>query len=639
MSEAEKLKRAQYKRRRRLWIIALSTVLAVFFIVALISTAVYYRMNKTFYIDYTEQGTVDYKVNLKDNGFFDEDFIAGNQGYIASLIENFEADFVYKLLMQVNNVNYEYSYKVDAQVVITDLDYNVPLYQPVFELIPEAKYTANGGSNLSVSEKVVIDYNQYNSLANSFLDTYDISNTSSMLIVRLHVNVISVCEEFDGDNNNEYVTALEIPLATKTLNAAVTTSAPMGETKILACTKGTMKNVAQGISVSFTVATVLLGIGVIVFSYVTRNKDINYTIKVKKLVNAYRSYIQQLTNGFDEDGYQVLMISSFNEMLDLRDTLQLPILMNENEDKTCTRFVIPTDSKLLYTFEIKVEDYDEIYGIGKVEDEDLDLYEAEEEALAVEEEEAPAEAEEAPVEEAEEEALAVEEAPEEEEKEPAEEEAPAEAEEAPEEEAEEEAEESAEDSEDEAEEFAADDVDEIAFIEEVAEEIGVSAVEAKKRIRFNYSFLAKLTLAKHEQKEYYKQLLEFLSGYSVKYARSWKKERVYKGRQVFAVLIFRGNTLGVALALDPKDYEGSKYRFKDISAVKRYEKTPMLMKLTSDRKLKHTKELLRAMFAKAGIATVDNSNYKPEKIVTRTRKQLLKQGLIKTNVPIDEIKD
>ena len=31
--------------------------------------------------------------------------------------------------------------------------------------------------------------------------------------------------------------------------------------------------------------------------------------------------------------------------------------MHENEDKTCTKFIIPTDSKLLYIYEIKVEGY------------------------------------------------------------------------------------------------------------------------------------------------------------------------------------------------------------------------------------------------------------------------------------------
>ena len=35
--------------------------------------------------------------------------------------------------------------------------------------------------------------------------------------------------------------------------------------------------------------------------------------------------------------------------------------MTENRDETMTRFLIPTSTKLLYCYEIKVDNYDEIY--------------------------------------------------------------------------------------------------------------------------------------------------------------------------------------------------------------------------------------------------------------------------------------
>jgi hypothetical protein len=53
------------------------------------------------------------------------------------------------------------------------------------------------------------------------------------------------------------------------------------------------------------------------------------------------------------------MVNKFEEMLEIRDTIQAPILMYENEDHTCAKFMIPTDSKLLYVYEIKVEGYED----------------------------------------------------------------------------------------------------------------------------------------------------------------------------------------------------------------------------------------------------------------------------------------
>ena len=104
-------------------------------------------------------------------------------------------------------------------------------------------------------------------------------------------------------------------------------------------------------------------------------------------------------------------------------------------------------------------------------------------------------------------------------------------------------------------------------------------------------------------------------------------------------MIFKGKTLAVALALNPQDYKNSKYKFTDLSVTKRYEKTPMLIKITSDKKLSQILELLEIEFLNADIKKSANPDFKPEKIKTKTRKQLVKEGLIKTNVPLEEIED
>jgi hypothetical protein len=88
---------------------------------------------------------------------------------------------------------------------------------------------------------------------------------------------------------------------------------------------------------------------------------------------------------FNEEGYQIVMIKTFNEMLGIRDTIQSPILMTENRDETMTRFLIPTNTKILYTYEIKVDNYDFIYGIIPNELEETPVEEAPVEETPIEE--------------------------------------------------------------------------------------------------------------------------------------------------------------------------------------------------------------------------------------------------------------
>ena len=93
MSEAERLRRLEYKQNRKKWILIQTVALVVVFAIALAFFAIYDRMNRTYYIEYTENGEVDYKVNLKDNSFFDEDYVEKGHSYVSSLIKNVTADF------------------------------------------------------------------------------------------------------------------------------------------------------------------------------------------------------------------------------------------------------------------------------------------------------------------------------------------------------------------------------------------------------------------------------------------------------------------------------------------------------------------------------------------------------------------
>jgi hypothetical protein len=165
-----------------------------------------------------------------------------------------------------------------------------------------------------------------------------------------------------------------------------TSSAPSGESKVLACKGAVNTGIFLTVGIVGAVLASLIAIVLLVFIYITRNEDINYYNKVKKILNSYRSFIQQIEGEFDTEGYQIVPIKTFVEMLGIRDTIQSPILMWENNDETMTQFLIPTATKLLYVFEIKVDNYDTIYGIYEEEKNHGTVYEFEgEDAIIIDE--------------------------------------------------------------------------------------------------------------------------------------------------------------------------------------------------------------------------------------------------------------
>ena len=359
MSESEKKKRGLYRKNREKWIFAQSVICIVVAIAVLISALVYYQLDKQYYIEYTEGGSIDYDVYLKENDFYDSPYLEKNQSYVASLIDKIITNFSYEIDMDAEDVNYRYSYTITSRLEIVDDTSGVAIYNPEYELVNVQDKTQNSSSRLTINEIVVLNYDEYNDLANRFLATYDLNSTTSNIVVTLNVDVLSDCNAFSGSSVDTYSSELRIPLTTKTVNVKMTSAVPDAEAKMIACTRGAGSEVFKTTAIVLGVVDVLLIAILVAFIYFTRTADITYTARVKKIVSQYKSYIQKIKNLFKTQGYQIIVVDTFDEMLEIRDTIQAPILMYENEDKTCTKFMIPTDSKLLYLYEIKVEGYTE----------------------------------------------------------------------------------------------------------------------------------------------------------------------------------------------------------------------------------------------------------------------------------------
>ena len=359
MSESEKKKRKGYRKNREKWIFIQSVIIAVVTVAILISSIVSYQLNKTYYIGYKENGNIDYDVYLKDNEFYDSPYLESNQSYVASLIDKIITNFNYEIDMDTDDVNYRYSYTIKSRLEIIDGTSDVAIFNPEYELVSVQNKQQNSSNRLTINEIVVLNYDEYNELANRFLEAYSLTDTTSNIVVTLNVDVLSDCNAFSGSSVDTYSSELRIPLTTKTVNIQMTSSVPNAEAKMIACTRGAGSEVFKTTAIVLGVVDIILIAFLLVFIYLTRTDDINYTARVKKILSQYKSYIQRINNLFETRGYQVIMVNSFDEMLEIRDTIQAPILMYENEDKTCAKFMIPTDSKLLYLYEIKIDGYEE----------------------------------------------------------------------------------------------------------------------------------------------------------------------------------------------------------------------------------------------------------------------------------------
>ena len=359
----------QAKRRLRIFISLTTTTLLILFTI-LFSLRYMYASQK-IEVSYNEESNTTYEVHLKDNVFFDSEFLQDQNKYVASLIDYVNATFNYKIQIDDTNVNYNYSYKVDAVVTVKEGDNGKPLFTKVTNLIKETDRIGHSKDTVHVLEKLKVDYNIYNDLAKRFVNVYGLENTTSILQLNMYVNVVGNCEDFEGESNNQSVITIEMPLNTKTLDIVYKDSIAEVPNKILICDKtDKTKQIANLLKALGTIIlTIICIIDLIKYIKKTRTAEGIYDRNLKKILNSYHSYIQKVNNEFDMDNLssidktnsykncQVFKLETFTDLLEIRDSLNTPILMFSNKSNTATQFVILNiPNKAIYVYEIKVEE-------------------------------------------------------------------------------------------------------------------------------------------------------------------------------------------------------------------------------------------------------------------------------------------
>ena len=152
--------------------------------------------------------------------------------------------------------------------------------------------------------------------------------------------------------------------------------------------------------------------------------------------------------------------------------------------------------------------------------------------------------------------------------------------------------------------------------------------------RYRRSFLSRLVQSQGDVQEYYSAIKNKLLSYKgVKGRISWGNESFNKGRTYIAKVSAKSKTLYLYLALDPATLEEGTYNFEDMSAKKKYENVPVLVKIKGPRKLKYALELIEKI-CDENLALPANKNFEEADYTVpyRSTEELVELGLVKKMV-------
>lgn len=349
--QEEKIVQTSQKERKKVYFsyhqrLLFNTLLCLLFLILSI-TYVYYSLDiaKEESITYSEKGSIDYKVCLKENNFYENLCIDKNMSYVASLIKNIPLIFNYNFSSS-QDINLNSKYEVVANLVISNSENSTNYYNKKYILLPITAVKNNDSNYAIINKDIDIDYEYYNTIASEFKSQYGVE-TSSVL----NVSFIVYNESTDL-NLSPSITTISIPLSQKSINISMQSNDTLNNSK---------QELTKYVFALSNVFYLCLGIVCTILSIVFAIKTIRLFTKSITKKNNYDKYLDKILKEYDRlivettflpnlSDYNIIKINKFSELLDVRDNLKLPIMYyNVTSHQKCHLYILKDNNLYLLT--------------------------------------------------------------------------------------------------------------------------------------------------------------------------------------------------------------------------------------------------------------------------------------------------
>lgn len=305
----------------------------------------WYCVIKDQTIFYTENSHADYVVCLKENNYYQDQCLGPNIEYVSAITDTIRADFNYTAVYQTKaKKNFKY-YIRSKLIVKTDEENEKELLSKEKELTKKKNIKLDGNV-LAIAETIDIPFAEYNNYAQNYKNDYSLLSNCE-LIVSLVLK--------DGKNEKE-VSSLSLPL-TK-LTYSITRKDFNNQVSVYKTNSNSLLKYILIIAMLVSIAFVGKSLkNLIAFLWKTRNKGSSYHRKLKNILNTYDRVIVTLNDkNTILNSKDVYNVETFLELLDVRDTIDKPILYYKVNDIKSEFYV--QDSDKTYKFSMKESDFD-----------------------------------------------------------------------------------------------------------------------------------------------------------------------------------------------------------------------------------------------------------------------------------------
>lgn len=346
-----------YTTKRWLFYMLIPTLIMLGLTVLVLKGSMYTKEESI--IGYNEVGNIDYKVFLKENNYYKEQYLGKDMQYVASIIKNIVPTFTYEMHSE-EKMEYTYNYKVSADLIISDPnDNNKVLYKRPSLLVKDTKEKVTGGS-FRVDQEVSINYDEYNNYVNAFKKEYALS-VNSKLVLTFNIDVTGKSPALKEDFKKSSKLVIAIPMSEQTINIGIDTS-DINNSGTLE--RNYMSQIKKPVALVLGIIVGLLSLAllyIVIYNFLTnRSKTDVYKATIKSILREYdRAIVSSKTaDTIDESKYNVIEVPRIEELLDAHDSTGKPILYNEDTENNISTFIIVSD-EILYKYRVVKKELEE----------------------------------------------------------------------------------------------------------------------------------------------------------------------------------------------------------------------------------------------------------------------------------------
>ena len=330
-----------------------------YFVVGLFLLAITFYLlgfsnKKCIKYSYLENNNVDYKVYLKENNFFEKDYLPKGKTYITSLIDYVDVDFDYNVNFN-KNVYGSLNYKIVGIISAEKTNNQVGTYwEKEYDLTDVKTVQVNNQRNVNIKENLKVDYQKYNELLTSFVETYKLSSDGFFKVI------------LKVDGNPQVSKNVELPVSSE-LSLKIPLSKVAVEASINEVSNNNNKEITQNIEdydSKYLFYKILFLLDILLLIYLlfkyfynkARNRKLqSYDSNIKKILNDYSSIMVRV-NSLNLKDLNKIKVSSFDDLLVVYNDIRTPI--NYVEKKHSAEFIIIFE-KMAWVYTILEEDYED----------------------------------------------------------------------------------------------------------------------------------------------------------------------------------------------------------------------------------------------------------------------------------------